>query len=70
MVLGQVKEDAMIKYKEACGCKSINDPVEKWVEICPQHKAEFDAVHERWAVEYRASAARFDAMRGVDKPNL
>jgi hypothetical protein len=37
-----------------CGCRYECGDRERWLELCPEHKAETDAIHARWAEEHRA----------------
>lgn len=41
-----------VKYN--CGCVAELHR-EAWVKLCPQHEAETNAIHERWAAEHRAN---------------
>lgn len=43
----------MRTYRQPCGCVAERDR-ERWVELCPQHRAEFDERHRRHADELRA----------------
>jgi hypothetical protein len=36
-----------------CGCRADVEH-SKWVELCTQHRAEFDEYHARAAADYRA----------------
>jgi hypothetical protein len=40
-----------MRAKEACGCKHDG---QKWLELCPPHKAEHDETHLRWWAEHIA----------------
>jgi hypothetical protein len=35
---------------EVCGCIARGA---EWLRLCPAHKREFDATHQRWAAERR-----------------
>lgn len=41
----------MAKTREECGCKHDG---QKWLEMCPPHKAEHDETHARWWCEHIA----------------
>jgi hypothetical protein len=38
-----------------CGCRYEVGDRERWIELCPEHKAETDATRARWAAEHRAT---------------
>lgn len=40
--------------KDKCGCVSEIGDRERWVSMCPEHEAEFQAIHQRWAEEHKA----------------
>jgi predicted Fe-S protein YdhL (DUF1289 family) len=44
--------------KLKCGCRHTVGEIERWVELCPEHKAEADAIHARWAQERREQRAK------------
>lgn len=46
-----------------CGCKSDDG---RWLELCPVHRIETDALHERAQREYRAAQERAQ----TDKPEV
>lgn len=39
--------------KHKCGCRSERGR-ERWVELCPVHRAETDETHARWRRELQA----------------
>lgn len=41
--------------REPCGCRYQTDERERWLELCPKHKAEHDELHARAAAEHRVS---------------
>lgn len=44
------------KVKHTCGCVAAGS---RWVQTCPKHQAESDAISARWAAEKRASEELF-----------
>lgn len=44
----------MKTHKHKCGCVSEVGDRERWVSLCTEHEAEFQATHQRWAEEHRA----------------
>lgn len=55
-----------VKFK--CGCTAELHR-EAWVELCPQHEAEFQAIHQRWAEEHRAKSTAEVGIFSSDFPN-
>lgn len=53
--------------RDPCGCKWMVDARERWLELCPKHKAEHDALHARAQVEHQVSLADFNAPRKETK---
>jgi hypothetical protein len=39
--------------KHECGCRSEHGR-ERWSELCPTHRKEFDETHARWRAEREA----------------
>lgn len=48
----------MKTQKLKCGCQHTVGEVERWVLMCPEHQAEVDLIHTRWAVEHREQQRR------------
>lgn len=44
----------MKTHKHKCGCVSEVGDRERWVSMCTEHEAEFQAIHQRWAEEHKA----------------
>lgn len=43
-----------------CGCRyECGGDRERWFELCPPHKAEFDEIHARWHREHGEALQRF-----------
>ena len=40
--------------KLPCGCRYQVGDIERWLELCPKHKAETDELHQRAAREHAA----------------
>lgn len=45
----------MKHIKEKCGCTYEAGERQRWVELCPTHKAETEELHQRAQTEYHAA---------------
>ena len=51
----------MKTYRHKCGCQLENGERERYLELCPEHQAEFDARHQAHAAERDQARARLNS---------